>query len=213
MNITRTLAGVSATVMLAAGLTVATAPAASAVDIDIFVSCSQAYSEDVQVIEAQPGDRIVIEFGINGLCDNGLYYVNATTSDGFEGIFESGYPNGEDGKTPDLPGPPYIWEIKSNVAGVFGGPDDSVLQVFTANSCGVNNNTSCGQEYYLFIGDTIAGSPQGSEGPPVWNQSYARANQDEECAAGWSPSWDFWPNGGTGGWVCNRTVPATGSTP
>ena len=55
----------------------------------------------------------------------------------------------------------------------------------------------------------------------VQYQSYGRASQTEACAAqvgetpwqaswgadsSWSPSWEQWANGGTGGWTCGRSI-------
>ena len=40
----------------------------------------------------------------------------------------------------------------------------------------------------------------------VWFQSYGRESADATCEEGWYPSWAYWPNNGTGGWVCNREV-------
>jgi hypothetical protein len=210
MGKTRIFAGACATALLAGGLTVATAPAASAVDIDITVTCSETYTAENQVIYAQPGDRIRINYGdISGLCAS-VRTVFATTSEFYENVFESGFPNGR-GDATDTPGT-YVWEIRSDVSGVFGGPDpdDPDDRDWVIN---VDSGGSFGQDFYLIIGTAAAGSSQGAGGPAMWHQSYARASQGEECEAGWSPSWDFWPNGGKGGWVCNRTVPATGSTP
>jgi hypothetical protein len=42
--------------------------------------------------------------------------------------------------------------------------------------------------------------------PPKWLQSYARAGSGQACADGWGPSYAQWPNEGTGGWVCDRSL-------
>jgi hypothetical protein len=47
-------------------------------------------------------------------------------------------------------------------------------------------------------------------GVPLWLQQHGRASTDSMCDSGWGPSWAQWPNGGTGGWVCSRSVPALG---
>jgi hypothetical protein len=46
--------------------------------------------------------------------------------------------------------------------------------------------------------------------PPIpdWVQAYARDSVDAPCLDGWGPSWARWPNGGTGGFVCQRIIPA-----
>lgn len=40
----------------------------------------------------------------------------------------------------------------------------------------------------------------------IWHLSIARASAEEECPANYQPSWAQWPNGSTGGWVCNREI-------
>ena len=212
MGKTRMLMGGCAAALLAGGLTVGMAPAASAADIDVTVPCSQAYAAEAQVIYAQPGDRIRITYGTDatGLCQGRAVF--ATTSESYEQVFESGFPNGRGEDIPTTP--TYIWEIRSDVAGIVGGPDDWVINVDSGTGCGVDNNTGCGQDFYLVIGTSIAGSVGGAtEAPAAWYQSYARLARTRSAQAGWSPSWDFWPNGGTGGWVCNRSVLVSGATP
>jgi hypothetical protein len=51
---------------------------------------------------------------------------------------------------------------------------------------------------------TVAVAYRASAG--VWHQSYGRESADAVCEEGWYPSWAYWPNDGTGGWVCNREV-------
>ena len=45
---------------------------------------------------------------------------------------------------------------------------------------------------------------------PMWFQSIGRAGVAAGCDEGWWPSWAWWPHGGTGGWTCDREVPALG---
>lgn len=42
--------------------------------------------------------------------------------------------------------------------------------------------------------------------PPDVLEQYGRTHQADECEAGWGPSYAMWMNGGTGGWVCTRTL-------
>jgi len=46
---------------------------------------------------------------------------------------------------------------------------------------------------------------------PMWMQAVARASSTATCPDGFSASWDTWPNGGKGGYVCNRFVPVYGN--
>ena len=74
----------------------------------------------------------------------------------------------------------------------------------------------------LAIGIT-GGAPASAN--QVWHQQVERASADAPCdmgvaegdAAGWSewsPSWAQWPNGGAGGWVCERSITwAKGAVP
>ena len=72
----------------------------------------------------------------------------------------------------------------------------------------------------LMIAATLFGANVAS-GDEVWNQSYPRGSQSEECVAqpgetpwqaswgtdsSWKPSWALWANEGQGGWVCNRSI-------
>lgn len=58
-------------------------------------------------------------------------------------------------------------------------------------------------------------------------QSYQRSHESEPCSGrpedtpwqaswgvnpGWGPSWEQWPNGGTGGWTCTRSITWARST-
>jgi hypothetical protein len=45
----------------------------------------------------------------------------------------------------------------------------------------------------------------------MWQQAYGRASATDACQSGYTPSWDTWPNGGKGGFVCNRFVPEYGN--
>jgi hypothetical protein len=62
----------------------------------------------------------------------------------------------------------------------------------------------------LFEGAGVSGMGFGSAAqynvaaPAPWFQAVGRDSSTAACAEGWNPSWAQWPNGGTGGWVCNR---------
>jgi len=42
--------------------------------------------------------------------------------------------------------------------------------------------------------------------PNAWLQAVGRSSSTGGCLDGWGASWAWWPNGGTGGWICERTV-------
>ena len=54
---------------------------------------------------------------------------------------------------------------------------------------------------------TSAGAPI-----PNWDLAYERRGPNAPCLPKFSPSWAQWPNDGTGGYTCERTIPAYGST-
>jgi hypothetical protein len=45
---------------------------------------------------------------------------------------------------------------------------------------------------------------------PAWVQGYGRKSAADICDDGWKPSWEMWPNRGTGGWDCSREIPSLG---
>jgi hypothetical protein len=59
----------------------------------------------------------------------------------------------------------------------------------------------------------VQSSNSAGEAAPVmmWQQAYGRASASDTCQSGYTPSWDTWPNGGKGGFVCNRFVPEYGN--
>ena len=40
----------------------------------------------------------------------------------------------------------------------------------------------------------------------IWFQSYGRLRDSDPCMAGYSPSWEQWPNDGRGGYVCSAAI-------
>jgi hypothetical protein len=67
---------------------------------------------------------------------------------------------------------------------------------------------------FVNVTPTLAQSSNSvDEAAPVmmWQQAYGRASASDTCQTGYTPSWDTWPNGGKGGFVCNRFVPEYGN--
>ena len=67
-----------------------------------------------------------------------------------------------------------------------------------------------------FVPVTLSGLPTSSSDEAsvpilMWQQAYGRASASDSCQSGYTPSWDTWPNGGKGGFVCNRFVPEYGN--
>lgn len=63
-------------------------------------------------------------------------------------------------------------------------------------------NGTGGVVFYLTVTATDTSSQ-------MWFQSVGRT-VGEKCEAGWSPSWEQWPNSGLGGFTCNREVVGIG---
>lgn len=45
---------------------------------------------------------------------------------------------------------------------------------------------------------------------PAWVQAVGRASADAACDTGWDTSWQEWAVPVTGGWVCTRSIPSLG---
>ena len=75
-------------------------------------------------------------------------------------------------------------------------------------------DASLGGFTFVTVTPTLASSSS-SEGDAasvlMWQQAYGRASATDSCQDGYTPSWATWPNGGTGGFVCNRFVPEYGN--
>ena len=88
---------------------------------------------------------------------------------------------------------------------------DSFVQVAGASGLRIEvaGAATVGQAVQLTCGDALPAA----DTPPIpdWLQQYQRAAATSTCADGWSPSWAFWANDGTGGFVCTRTVPMYGN--
>jgi hypothetical protein len=88
--------------------------------------------------------------------------------------------------------------------GSLNGPTIEVLDVSTSGS----------MFNFVIVTPTLAQSSNSAgEAAPVlmWQQAYGRASASDTCQTGYTPSWDTWPNGGKGGFVCNRFVPEYGN--
>jgi hypothetical protein len=213
------LALVGATAMVWGGLTVAVAPPAAAADAYYKVNCTD-YPSTTQNILIEVGswqDDIVIE--MSG-CTGRISANTAGDSDGpIPDIWESYESRYIDG------GGVFTWKLKSGTsAGFYGGPggaDDALFWVERSlgsgpTACNTDTNRPpegtynyCGAYFYLQVGN-VSGLARPASPVPDWVQAYARSGPEVVCLPGWTSSWDWWPNGGNGGWTCVRTVPAYG---
>lgn len=60
----------------------------------------------------------------------------------------------------------------------------------------------------VLVTPTLVVAPAALSGtaPPMWMQSIGRTTATSTCPDGMNPSWAIWPNGGTGGYVCDKFV-------
>ena len=58
----------------------------------------------------------------------------------------------------------------------------------------------------IMRGGLVAPGSSGGYAISPWMQSIGRPARDVTCPAGWAPSWAQWPNGDSGGFVCDRTI-------
>ena len=113
------------------------------------------------------------------------------------------------------------WTVTSNsTAGtslttILSAVNGSGQAIGAGVALGVLNNdmTGVGRPWAVpIIWDGPRTSGEGSEPDmTIWQQAYGRASATDACQEGYTPSWDMWPNGGTGGFVCNRFVPKYGN--
>jgi len=97
----------------------------------------------------------------------------------------------------------------SDGGGGGGGSTGPTGSSFTSGSnSGAARTAGSSGRIVITYGSSV--SPTAPDSPPSWYQSYGR-NAGASCDAGWSPSWAQWPNGNTGGFVCNREIYMTPS--
>lgn len=88
-----------------------------------------------------------------------------------------------------------------------GDPVDLPAGVYTMTYWITTGATVVASAPHVVIGSPHDATPP----PPPWVQSYGRLTADATCQSGWSPSWEQWPNGGQGGYVCTREIPSLGN--
>jgi hypothetical protein len=88
------------------------------------------------------------------------------------------------------------------------GPTSAYFTFFTTNgTCTFVQHVISAE----FTGPVPAASGCVDSNPiPDWVQGYGRGAASDVCLDGWLPSWEMWMNKGTGGFVCQRRIPALG---
>lgn len=201
MNVRKILASTAAAAMIAGVVTIASAPAASAATINLTADCSSTAPpiQSVTQIVADAGDTIVIAGGADCLLALGLdpavVSPNRPTAD---------------------PAGTFTFVLAGDLApGNYGGNYEggNIIDVNNDPDGGPRCNASatfdnvCGGQWYV----TIRGAATDAAAPiPAWVQGYGRASADEVCLEGWNASWAEWMNDGTGGFVCERSIPSLG---
>jgi hypothetical protein len=64
----------------------------------------------------------------------------------------------------------------------------------------------CNHRSYIYYPHLPVASPHSAEASTPWVQSIGRVSADDECPDGYKPGWAQWPNAGSGGYTCDRTV-------
>lgn len=197
MLMRRLVTGVGAAAVIV-GASSVVVPAASAAQLNVGVNCVDALLTTTIEIAVQPGDTITF-IGV-GPCDT------ASVSPPFGLLFENPI---------DQSGPgPYVYTIRSTVPpGTYGDTSGdwamSVSRLYDTPYCGPSNTVPCGSSYFFTI--TAAPAAAAETPIPMWVQAYGRPSADAPCLDGWDPSWSQWPNHGTGGFVCQRSIKAFGN--
>jgi hypothetical protein len=180
MGVRRLLAGLGASALIMGGTLVAGAPAASAISVDYFV---------------------------NGCLENN-YAAPAGT------VFAV--------DTADCSSSPIDWNNPVGGANANSSVDDSnapTIYITIGDGPGwIELLTDLGDPYFGVCGgsregwnyDLIDKCPADSTPIPPWVQGYGRGMATDACLDGWTASWELWPHGGTGGWVCTREIPSLG---
>ncbi len=203
MNITKKISAGMIAALSIAGTCVMTATPAQAAAQTITTDCS---TDDPIHIYARPGDTITIVmtssdcgyiWNVGTGTSGALQYVDTSDRNAYE-PFDS-YQSGQ--VEPD-------WYVN------FSPGSTTVTTLLAAQGANPGVPLSPGDRIAEFVGQSIvwdgleAPTPNSASTstPPPWLQSHGRLSASDTCEAGWSSSWAQWPNGGTGGFVCNRVL-------
>jgi hypothetical protein len=179
----------------AVGLVGAVAAPAGAATQTITIDCtSRAAVPPWTNLTVSPGDTLILQ---GAGC--GSAYTNPTYGFLFDVTPTDGIGAG-----------PYTWAVSADAPlGTYGAPNDDVIEAdsYPVTTCNGDTPASeaCGEYFYITI--VAAGAAEsGMKDLTVWHQSVGRASAYAPCAEGYRPSWAAWPNGGSGGWVCNKDI-------
>jgi hypothetical protein len=188
MKFRRVAAAVAAAAMIAGGVSLAVAPAASAITVSTLTITGSATlswtpaSSDYYLLVCAPETVVADDCGtVPGPGPNLLYLI----ADGDPSVTSHTFAPGD------------MVEPYSGSSEVPLPAGDYAFVLVDFNN-GVTSNVVHGT-----VADTYIPIPP-------WVQGYGRASAADVCLDGWTASWELWPNGGTGGWVCTRSIPSLG---
>ena len=193
MRIRRTLAGLSAAVLLVGTGLLAAAPGASAYVDGFTDNHDGTFTLTYGAVEGMgvwfcPGTMLATD------CDNehmaqALYVITLTTP-------------------APLPPSPVLIEPGMSVTAFDGFASAPLPSGWYSISYFENFNPDVTVHG---LQNVCIGTCPATEKPiPPWVQSYGRGSAGESCKEGWNASWEKWPNGNTGGYVCTRIIPSLG---
>lgn len=176
--------------MIAGVVTIASAPAASAASIGLTANCTDATGMVVLALEASRGTSITIT-----PTNCGRAQIDGPGIDPLR-FFDAPVP---DGSWPS----PVVFVVRS---------DAPLGETPSGFNFGVQRNGDLTARLWHL---TIVAGPDpapGAETTPIpeWFQAYGRSSANEACLEGWTASWAEWMSAGTGGFVCERSIPAVG---
>jgi hypothetical protein len=214
VNASKRIVTAGAVIGLVAGAALMGAPSASAaLPVPDWVVVTDCQGDAVLTGQAQPGD--IVEIQMTAECGV-LVNINSRYSGGGPGASAGFFEDPIAIVSADSDGADAWTEVTGNDWYVYGDQTGATAVFATLRATdGVGNPLAAGSivagigPFGVVPFALIYGSGSGS-GLPMWQQGYGRASADAACDSGWGASWAQWPNGGKGGWVCVREVPALG---
>ena len=206
MRMRRVAASLATAVMIAGGVSLAAAPAASAAaTVTITTNC-----DGDLTLFANPGDTIVVTMGTG--CLDGLGFLASYAAEG-RGFLT--YDSSANSVFTGVTSSDFWWVIANGLGTTTGTSQlmavDSLSNPLEVGSMvaivGNNDGASPYFEAYIFYGGLRSDD---AKPIPPWVQGYGRGSAADACKDGWTASWEQWPHGGTGGWVCTREIPSLG---
>jgi hypothetical protein len=206
MKARRIAASVAAAVIIAGGVSLAAAPAASASGtVSITTNC-----DGDLTLFANPGDTILITMGTGCLNAYGFLASYAADANGF-----LSYGSSANSVFTGVTSVDFWWVIANGLGTTTAtshlmamDSQDNPLEVGSTVAIVGNNDSGAGYfEAYVYYG-----GPRSDDATPIppWVQGYGRGSASDTCKDGWTASWELWPHGGQGGWVCTRAIPSLG---